>query len=76
MKNKLHLYYDKEGDLLEIRIGKATKGYMKDIGNNIFEKRDEKTGEIKAITILNFNKRTKNLKPIEVSLPIDIKPSA
>ena len=47
MNKNLSIYYDKEGDLLEIRIGKPTIGYFKDLGNDIFERIDEKTGEMR-----------------------------
>lgn len=76
MTQELSVYYDEEGDLLEIRIGKPTIAYMKDLGNDIFERVDDKTGEIKGFSILNFKKRTEKLKPIEVSLPLKLKISA
>lgn len=65
---ELSIYYDKEGDFLEIRIGKPTVAYFKDLGNDIFERVDEKTGEVRGISIVNFRKRIENLKPIKVSL--------
>lgn len=76
MKQELSVYYDEEGDLLEIRVGKPTIAYMRDLGNDIFERVDEKTGEIKGFSILNFKKRTEKLKPVEVSLPLKLKISA
>ena len=68
MKDELNIYYDKEGDFLEVRIGKPTIAYFKDLGNDIFERVDEKTGEARGISIVNFKKRIENLKPIKVSL--------
>lgn len=65
---ELSIYYDKEGDFLEVRIGKPTIAYFKDLGNDIFERVDEKTGEVRGISIANFRKRIENLKPIRVSL--------
>lgn len=76
MKEDLSVYYDEEGDLLEIRIGKPTIAYMKNLGNDIFQRVDEKSGEIKGISILNFKKRSEKLKPIEVSLPFKLKISS
>lgn len=72
MKGKLHIYYDKEGDFLEFTAGKPTKGYFKDLGHDVFERIDEKTGEVKGFAIFNFKKRTEKLKPIEFSLPAKI----
>jgi hypothetical protein len=73
MKGKLHIYYDKEGDFLEFTAGKPTKGYLKDVGHDVFERIDEKTGEVRGLAIFNFKKRTAKLKPIDVSLPVKIK---
>ena len=70
MKEKIHIYYDKEGDVLEIDIGKPTAGYCKNLGNSIFEKIDEKTGISKGYTILNFKKKLE--KSIDISLPIKL----
>ena len=45
MKNKLNIYYDQEGDFLEIRIGKPTESIYEDIGDDIFQRIDNKTKE-------------------------------
>ena len=42
MKNKLNIYYDEEGDFLEFRIGKPTPSVYNDIGNDIFQRIDER----------------------------------
>ena len=76
MSEELSVYYDEEGDLLEIRVGKPTIAHMKNLGNDVFQRVDEKTGEIRGFSILNFKKRTDKLKPIEVSLPLKLKISA
>jgi len=73
MKNKLNIYYDEEGDFLEFRIGKPTPSVYNDIGNDIFQRIDEKTREVKGFAIFNFKKRTEKLKNIDVSLPIELK---
>lgn len=66
---KLHINYDEEGDMLEIRIGEPTVSYMKDIGNDIFERVDEKSQEIKGFVVFNFKKRSEN-KQIDISVPV------
>ena len=76
MKNKLNIYYDKEGDFLELRIGKPTASIYEDIGNDVFKRIDEKTKEVKGFAIFNFKKRTEKLKDIDVSLPVEIKISS
>lgn len=71
MKGKLRVYYDEEGDYLEIRIGEPTENYGEDISDDITIFKDEKTDEVVGIGILNFKKRA-NLNNLEVDLPIDI----
>ena len=67
----MRIYYDEEGDFLEIGIGKPHKTeYTDEIKKDIFITRDEKTDEIKSIGILNFKKRSKNLK--ELNIPVNI----
>ncbi len=69
MKNKTRLYYDEEGDFLEISVGNPTECYAEEIEPGVFTRVDKKTGEAKSIGILDFRKRT-HLKDIEFSLPI------
>jgi len=76
MKNKLHIYYDEEGDFLELRAGKLTPSVYNDIGNDIFQRIDEKTKKVKGFAIFNFKKRTEKLKSIDVLLPIELKISS
>jgi len=73
MKNKLHIYYDQEGDFLELRIGKPTASVYNNLGNDIFQRIDEKTGKVKGFAIFNFKKRTEKLKNIDVTLPVELK---
>ena len=73
MKNKLHIYYDQEGDFLELRIGKPTVSVYNNIGNDLFQRIDEKTGKVKGFAIFNFKKRTEKLKNIDVTLPVELK---
>ncbi len=68
----MNIYYDEEGDFLEINIGEYTEGYFRDIGEGISERIDEKTGRVTGIAILDFKKRTENLKELKISLPVKI----
>jgi len=65
MKGQLQLYYDEEGDFLEINIGEG-----------IAERIDEKTGKVTGISILSFKKRTKELKDLKINLPVNLEISA
>jgi len=72
MKGQMHIYYDAEGDFLEINIGKYTKGYFKDVAEGIAERIDEKTGKITGIAILGFKKRTQEMKDVIINLPVKL----
>lgn len=66
---KMKLWYDEEGDYLEMSISRK-RGYFKDIGNDIWERIDEK-GHIMGIAIANFKKRLSRMKR-EVELPLEV----
>ena len=72
MKKKMYMYYDEEGDFLEINVGEYTEGYFRDIDEGIAERIDEKTGKVTGIAILGFKKKTKGLKEVQFSLPLNI----
>jgi len=57
-KETLRVWFDPEGDLLEVTLGKPKKGFFKDVGDDIFLRVDEK-GNILGFAILNATKRTK-----------------
>ncbi len=72
MKGNLHVYYDQEADFLEINLGNFPASYVRDITEGVFERIDEKTGEVVGIGILSFKKRTANQKEIDVEVPLKI----
>ncbi len=72
MKGKMQLYYDEEGDFLEINIGEFSEGYFQDIGEGMAERIDEKTGKVTGIAILSFKKRTQELKDLKIDLPVNL----
>ena len=72
MKGKLTLYYDKEGDFLELQLGDYTEGYFKNLGKGIFERIDKKTKKVTGIAIMGFRKRTENKEDVQISLPVRI----
>ena len=67
---KTKLYYDEEGDFLEIFVGESTECTAEEIEPGVFLRTDKITGEAKSIGILDFKKRTR-LKNIEFNLPIN-----
>ena len=72
----MRVYYDEEGDFLEISAGRPAKSYAEEIKPGIFVRFDEKTEEVKSIGIFNFKKRSKDLKDIKLNLPIQVNFSA
>jgi uncharacterized protein YuzE len=72
MNNKMKIYYDEEGDFLEIMTGEKGEGYFKNLGDGIFQRINKKTGNITGIAIMSFKKRTQGLKEVKVKLPMGI----
>ncbi len=69
MVNEMYIYYDEEGDYLEITTGDISNCYFDNFGNGIFGIVNEETNEIKGLAIFSFKARTKNLNDIKISLP-------
>jgi len=65
----MNIYYDEEGDFLEISKGDISNCYFDNLGEGIFQIVDKSTKEIKGIAIHSFKKRTKNLDEIKLKLP-------
>ena len=74
MKGQLHIYYDEEGDFLELHVGRFTKGYFRDAAPGIAHRVDEKTGKVTGIAILGF--RARAARDTSISLPLTIELSA
>lgn len=72
MKQKnLHLWYDEESDFLEFRMGAPVEGVFRSVGNECFERVDEKTGEVVGFAIFNFIKRFPK-EHHELDLPVEV----
>jgi uncharacterized protein YuzE len=76
MKGQMQIYYDPEGDFLEINIGKYTRGYFKDIGEGVAQRIDEKTGKITGVAILGFKKKTQRMHDMKIDLPLKLEITA
>ncbi len=68
MKGNLHVYYDEEGDFLELQVGNPREGYFEEIADEVFERRDKETKEVIGLAIFGVKKR--NLK--DISLPVQV----
>lgn len=73
MKGQMEIYYDEEGDYLEIFIKDPSPNYGEDISDDVTIFRDEKTNEVVGVGIQDFKKQTKNLKDLRVNLPFVVK---
>lgn len=80
MKEAVDIYYDEEGDYLEVSFGAPPeKEYTEQLDSEVLITRDENTNEVKSIGIIAFKKRVYLLKkvlsslnkqlPIEISIP-------
>lgn len=76
MKGQMQLYYDEEGDFLEINIGEFSEGFFRDTGEGVSERIDEKTGKVTGVAILGFKKRTGQKEDVKINLPVKLEISA
>lgn len=67
MKKQMRVWYDKEGDFVEIQFGPKKSGNVRSIGDDCFELVDE-LENVTGFAIFNFTKRFKKHK--EVVLPL------
>ena len=59
------IYYDEEGDFLEITFGEPPElEYTDEIEEGVFISKNEKTNEVYSIGVLSFKKRVQVLKKI------------
>ena len=69
MENKMNIYYDNEGDFLEITSGDISSSSFDNLGNGVFKIIDKNTNEVRGIALFNFKARTKKLDELNISLP-------
>ncbi len=78
MKESIDIYYDEEGDFLEVSFGAPPETeYTEDLDNQeVFITRDRKTNEIKSIGIMAFKKRMNVLKEVlkkfSIKMPLEV----
>ena len=68
MEKKLTFSYDKEGDILDISIGKPKKAISEEVAEDFFVRLEPKTKKVVGFMVLNFEKRFGKKKP--ATLPI------
>ncbi len=72
MKGQMSIYYDEEGDYLEIFIAGAGPAYGEEEGEDITLFKSEKNDEVVGIGVLNFKSRTKSLHDLKLKLPFEV----
>ena len=68
----MSVYYDEEGDYLEIFIEGLSPTYGEEIGDDVTLFKKEGTDEVVGVGILNFKERTKDLEEIKLNLPFEV----
>ena len=69
---EMMFFYDKEGDILDISIGKPKQAISEELGDDIIKRVNSKTKQIVGFTILNFEKRFESSKEPK-AIPIKAK---
>ncbi len=56
MEKRLTFSFDKEGDILDISIGKPKKAISREVDDDFFVRVDPKTKKVVGFSIINFEK--------------------
>ena len=77
MKEAVDIYYDEEGDYLEVSFGAPPENeYTEQLDSEVLITRDENTDEVKSIGIIAFKKRVNTLKEVlkklNLSMPLEV----
>ena len=70
MEKEISVWFDREGDYLEITFGKPKRGYFKEVEEDLLQRVDSETGEVLGFAFINFTKHFERMeKPEEIVLP-------
>lgn len=70
MERKILIFtYDRDGDVLDISIGKPVKAISNEISDDFFVRINPRTRKVVGFSILNFKKRSTK-KNGEITVPI------
>nr|MBI4156489.1 DUF2283 domain-containing protein [Candidatus Woesearchaeota archaeon] len=76
MKSQMSIYYDEEGDFLEIMFGEPISDYGDHVSKDIVLFRNQETDKIIGVGIFNFKQHTKELSNLKLDLPVEVNLSA
>ncbi|MBI1972457.1 hypothetical protein HYS50_00445 [Candidatus Woesearchaeota archaeon] len=68
-KQKFIIWYDEEGDYLEVLFRKCADTYFEEIQDHISRIIDSKTHELVGYALFNFSKRKEKYLDLELPLP-------
>lgn len=69
MDKQLNFFFDREGDILYLSVGKSRPGLPEEVGDNTIVRFDPKSHRVVGCKFLNFTKRFGHMKKAE-SLPL------
>lgn len=74
MEKELMFFYDKEGDILDISIGKPKKALTEELTEDVFIRINPKKNQVVGFMIMNFTKSfirelESSKKPIVAKIP-------
>lgn len=72
MKGNIDIYYDVEGDFLEITIiNPPSESYVEDVSKDVYVRKTE-DGQIIGVGVFNFKNHSHDLKDILVDVPVKV----
>jgi len=72
MAKELAIWWDKEGDVLELSIGSRRKGFFTPVNDDVLLRLDSKKKPI-GILFLNFSKNFRKDKKIKLPINLELK---
>jgi len=71
MAEKITIYYDEEGDNLDLFIGPLTDAQYDEIEEDLFVRLDDETKRVVGFMLMNFTKRFKQQHKAEIPLAVE-----
>jgi len=73
MGKELTVWWDEEGDVLEISIGGKRKGFFTPIKDDVLLRVDNKSKKPIGLLFLNFSKNFKGARKLKLPIEIELK---
>ena len=71
MDKLTQIFYDKEGDVLYLSVGKPRRAVSQELGDDVLLRIDTETDEIIGLTVMNLSTRFGSLETPQ-TLPVEI----